>query len=147
MWYWMFLLVCLSNFANAQDGVSAQFSWLPGTWKRVDKNDFEVWQNDGNNLTAVSYRVQDADTVYLERTILTQREDSYFYIPDVAGAQLPVEFKITMVASESFTAENPLHDFPKVIRYRRYYENGNSMLKATIEGDGKTINYTFIKVK
>jgi len=147
MWYWIFFLISLSNFANAQGGVFTKFSWLSGTWKRVDKKAFEVWQMDGKSLTGVSYKVQNADTLYLERIILTQREESYFYIPDVAGAQLPVEFKITMIASESFTAENPLHDFPKVIQYRRYSENGNSMLKATIEGDGKAIDYTFIKVK
>lgn len=145
MWYRILFLVCLSNFANAQDGASAQFNWLKGTWKRVDKNSFEVWQIDGKILNGISYKVQNADTLHLESIILTQRDGAYFYVPDVAGQQLPVEFKITAFTKESFTAENPLHDFPKIIRYRRYSENGKSLLEATIEGDGKSINYVFIK--
>jgi len=71
----------------------------------------------------------------------------YYYIPDVAGDQGPVRFKITQHDNTMFVAENSQHDFPKIIRYKLVKENGQDVNEASIEGDGKVISYTFVRLQ
>ncbi|SHH98626.1 hypothetical protein SAMN04488109_6498 [Chryseolinea serpens] len=128
------------------------FQWLVGTWKILGKNtnkdSYEVWKSAGDNtLTGISYNVKNADTLVTEEIKLLRKGRSVYYTPDVAGPQGEVEFKITSYDANSFVAENPTHDFPKKIRYHRLIKQGEERLEATIEGGGKSIYYTFVRVK
>jgi hypothetical protein len=58
-----------------------------------------------------------------------------------------VKFKLTSHDGKSFVAENPQHDFPKLIRYKFIKKDDNDVLDAAIEGDGKVIQYTFVRVQ
>lgn len=127
-----------------------EFAWLIGTWKLKDKNVFEHWvySEKENALYGISYRVKNtADTVVTEEITLKFQNDSFYYIPDVAGAQGPVPFKITKYTATTFTAENPTHDFPKIIRYKFIQQGGQDINEASIEGNGKVIVYTFVRVR
>jgi hypothetical protein len=127
-----------------------EFGWLVGTWKLKDKNAFEHWvyREKENALYGISYRIKNtADTVITEEITLKFQDDSFYYIPDVAGAQGSVPFKITMYTATTFTAENPAHDFPKIIRYKFIQQGGQDINEASIEGNGKVISYTFVRVK
>jgi len=128
------------------------FQWLVGTWKILDtnpdKNSFEVWRDTGHNtLGGISYNVKNADTLVTEEIKLLRTAGSVYYTPDVAGPQEEVKFKITSYDANGFIAENPDHDFPKKIRYHRVAKQGEERLEATIEGGGKSIYYTFVRVK
>lgn len=144
----VFLLI--AHHGTAQD--VKDFQWLVGTWKILDKNpdknSYEVWKDAGNNmLTGISYHVKNADTLVTEEIKLLRKGRSVYYTPDVAGPQGEVEFKITSYDTNSFVAENPTHDFPKKIRYHRVTKQEQERLEATIEGGGKSIYYTFVRVK
>lgn len=127
-----------------------EFGWLAGTWRLKDKNAFERWvyREKENVLYGISYRIKNtADTVVTEEITLKLQGNSFYYIPDVAGAQGPVPFKITKYTATTFTAENPEHDFPKIIRYNFIQQGGQDINEASIEGDGKVISYTFVRVR
>ena len=47
----------------------------------------------------------------------------------------------------SFVAENPEHDFPKLIRYKLLKKRDGEFLEAVIEGNGKVIPYRFQRLK
>jgi hypothetical protein len=49
----------------------------------------------------------------------------------------------TEISAASFTCENPEHDFSKKI----VYQKDGDKLKATISGDGGSIDYFFEKVQ
>jgi hypothetical protein len=134
------------QFLSAQQN---EFSWLVGTWQLKDKNVYEVWKiaDGGKELEGVSFRIRNSDTTITEKIRLTYDGDAFHYIPDVAGDQPPVDFKITTHTSASFAAENPLHDFPKVIRYQFVRKDNKQFIEATIEGNGKVIAYSFERVK
>ena len=143
----LFLItVCLAKVACAQQ---TEFSWLIGSWKLKDKNVFEVWQKEtgSNTLQGKSYKIVGRDTVILEKIQLVKKDQSFFYVPDAAENQKPVEFKITSYSKHSFVAENPDHDFPKLIRYKYLRKDNNEFIQAAIEGNGKTIPYDFQRVK
>ncbi len=140
------LFCCYVHDAGAQH----QFQWLIGTWKIKDKPIYEVWKAsaDGYSLTGKSFKLDGADSVVLEKINLTYFAGHYHYVPDVAENSAPVDFTISIFDENSFVAENPAHDFPKIIRYTivRKHKNADELL-AVIEGNGKVIPYTFEKVR
>jgi hypothetical protein len=140
------LLVVLSiQLGQAQHH---DFRWLTGTWKLKNKAAFEVWHvNADGDLSGKAFRIHGVDTIVTEVIKLEYSHGSFHYIPDVAGDQLPVDFIITKADSQSFVAENPQHDFPKIIRYRCSTEGSRPVIEASIEGNGKVISYSFEKVK
>lgn len=123
----------------------SEFGWLSGIWKMKNKDTFEVWKVGGDKkwMEAISYRVKGADTVLMEKITIGREGNNFFYAPDVAGDQPEVLFKITRLDKTGFTAENPQHDFPKIIRYELV---SPTSLKAQIEGDGKVIPFYFDKI-
>jgi hypothetical protein len=146
----LLLLVGTALSAGQLFAQQREFGWLVGTWKLKDKNAFEHWvyNEKENALYGISYRIKNtADTVVTEEIRLKFQDGSFYYIPDVAGAQGPVPFKITKYTAATFTAENPAHDFPKIIRYKFVQQEGRDINEASIEGDGKIISYTFVRVK
>ncbi len=110
-----FLIVSSALFAQQNE-----FGWLIGTWQEA-KYSFEIWKDEGNFLSASAYQIdhQSGSKVVSEEIKLVKKGNDFYYIPDVAGPQGSIEFKITSFDENSFTAENPEHDFPKKIIYKR----------------------------
>lgn len=61
------------------------------------------------------------------------REDSAIVVTPRPEGQRPVPFRVTRLAAESAVWENPAHDFPRRIAYRRL---PGDTLVARIEGPG-----------
>lgn len=138
------LMILITNCYAQQK----EFRWLIGTWKLEGKNIYETWKGSANNtLEGSSYRVNGADTVGRETLRFIQEADGFVYIPDVPGNQGPVNFKVTHYDQNGFVAENPQHDFPKLIRYRFIPGSTQDRIEASIEGDGKVIPFHYQRVK
>src|SRR5258708_4603008 len=133
------LFVTANIFAQQKE-----FGWLIGTWQETGKQSFEVWRIEGDFLSAESYSLKDDAKKVTEEIKLIKKGNDFYYVPDVAGPQGPVEFKITSYGKGNFIAENQAHDFPKKISYEKI---DDSHLKATIGDASKTISYTFVKIK
>jgi len=131
--------------SSALFGQQKEFGWLIGTWQDA-KYSFEVWKDEGSFLSATAYQIdhQSGNKNVNEEIKLIKKGNDFYYVPDVAGPQGPVEFKIISFDRNSFTAENPDHDFPKKIIYKKINEQ---QLEATISGGNRSMNYVFKKVK
>jgi hypothetical protein len=139
-------ILLLPALANGQAPDS--FHWLIGQWRLEGKNTFEVWELDGKQiLSGRAFQVKGADTLVTEVITLSFYDGAFHYVPDVAGDQLPVDFRITSSNNSSFVAENPQHDFPKRITYLHAKTNDKETIRATIAGNGKSISYLFFKMK
>ena len=137
----VFTVFCGSNLCAQVKG----FDWLVGTWQEKGKPNFEVWQRVGNELRAESFELKPNEIkTVTEKIRLIKRGSDFFYIPDVPHNGKPIEFKITSFDKNGFVAENPQHDFPKKISYRKINE---TELQATISGGNKSISYLFQKTK
>jgi hypothetical protein len=141
------LLTCCLTISLATFGQQKEFGWLRGCWKIEERNVYEFWQADKQTkkLLAKSFSIENGDSVVTESIQLLEDNGNFYYVPDVAGEQGPVLFKITSYDTKSFVAENPQHDFPKIIRYQLVERNSKHFLHATIEGGGKEIEYVFLK--
>ena len=88
----LLLLLPLAGFSQVKE-----FGWLTGTWKIKNKETYEVWKisSDKKILEGLSYKVKGADTVVTEKLKIKQEKNSFYYVPDIAGDQPEVNFKIT----------------------------------------------------
>lgn len=113
-----------------------QLKWMAGTWKinAGSRTIIEQWQiiND-STLSGKSYFVKNGkDTIPQETIELAFRNGDWFYIPAVKNQNnaQPVYFKVIFLKGTEFISENPAHDFPQRIAYRRI----KNQLFASIEG-------------
>jgi hypothetical protein len=136
----IFLFVSINSFAQIKE-----FSWLVGTWQGTSKkHQFEEWKLDGNSLSGESYTIEKGSKKVAETIKIIKKGDDFYYVPDVEGAQGPIEFKVTSINEYGFVAENPNHDFPKVISYQGI---DPTQMLAKIGDSKKTIEYLFDKIK
>lgn len=145
--FWI-ILVSLLGFGHSSAQSSTAFAWLEGTWKNRNRAAYEVWTKGKGDVLfhGLSYKISaKSDTVITEEIKFIREGEKFLYIPDVAGDQGPIRFIVTDFSSNGFVAENPAHDFPKKIIYR-YFKDENQ-LKATISGNGKSIDFNFEKIK
>lgn len=118
-------------------------AWMAGDWTGTMGRAAieEHWiAPRGGTMLAVSRTVAGDRTVAFEFLRLEQRADGVVYVAQ-PGGRPPTEFRLTSQSGESATFENPQHDNPKIIRYRRE----GTTLVAEIEGDekGKPVKLSF----
>ncbi len=148
------LLILLVAAASGRAGAQAMSSgdkqvfdklgWLVARWEMVDpkpgRSGFEQWTKVSPvELRGVGVRLAGEDTLFVERLRILVRDKVICYVADVPENQAPVYFRLTEISQEGFVFENQGHDFPKKIAYQ--LKDGR--LKATISGDGKSIDYFF----
>ncbi len=140
----LLLMIALPQVGFTQ----TDFSWLEGSWKLQGKNVYEVWEKKDGVLKGKSFKISPtADTTVLEKITLRQRDGAWYYVPDVKENNGEVDFRMTSINADGFVAENPAHDFPKLIRYTIVRKENSATINASIEGNGKVIHYTFDKVR
>lgn len=137
-------------------------SWLTGIWENANEYGAmrEVWEvvNDSTlkgTVTATTYAPPAQDSLTdmvdtLESVTLEERNGSIFYIPAVRDQNkgLPVKFRMTSSSDSELKFENPDHDFPQIIHYRKINEDS---IFATVSGiwEGKPVEdkFPFKRVK
>ena len=123
-----------------------QLKWLEGTWTRTNskagQSGLEMWKKvSSTELSGRGITMHGSDTAFVEKLRIIVRDGNIFYVADVPENQKPVFFRLTEIKRNSFTCENPNHDFPKKIAYNL---QGNT-LHAIISGDGKAMEFFFEK--
>lgn len=121
-----------------------KLGWLEGTWVRTNskpgRSGVEEWKRSGDHeLVGRGIMLKGADTTFVEKLKIVIKDNAIYYLADVPENKSVVYFKFTELTDNSFTVENPSHDFPKKIAYKL---DGNK-LTAVISGGGKSIPYTF----
>ena len=113
-----------------------KMDWLIGNWEQALPEGIlkETWtkQND-STFTGDSYFITPKDTVHFESIKLTQKAEKLTYSATVVGQNddEPVDFKLTSDAENTFTFENPTHDYPQKISYKKV---SSDRLIVTISG-------------
>lgn len=81
-------------------------------------------------------------TVEFEYLRIEQRADEIYYVAHPKASCPGTDFKLTTLLTHEAVFENPQHDFPKRIIYRK---NSEGSLVASIDGGAgtKTISFTY----
>lgn len=100
----------------------AGLGWLAGAWqtKRADGTRVEeVWRvPDGASLIGSGRSVRDGKTTFFELLRIEARPDGVFYVAQPMGG-VATEFRRVPGPDDALVFENPDHDFPKRVSYRK----------------------------
>lgn len=129
------LSVAACAAAQAADSSPRAFSWLSGHWCSQSEAQLieEYWlPPEGSLVLGVGRTVKAGKTVTFEFMRIETRDGVTNYLAMHDG--LPaVAFRLTASGADWARFENPQHDFPKRVEYRRT----SSGLHAEIAGPGK----------
>ncbi len=120
----------------------APLGWWLGAWDSEDGKTREHWAANGGALFGVALDDQGGfEVLIVDDGEEGKPADGKLRLFAMPGGELPVEFAQREVGGQGASFENPAHDFPKVVSYRRDGE----ALRAEISGDGKSIPFGFAR--
>lgn len=146
----MAVLLLTSAAANGQSKKSKtglkDLVWLSGTWDRTNSKPGRIGHErwlapSSNEMLGYGVTMKGSDTLFIEKLRIIASDTGTYYVADVPENKRPVPFKLTGSTSTAFIFENKKHDFPKRIEYKREGEK----LHVIVSGDGKSIDYFFVK--
>jgi len=137
-------LLATPSAASAQSAAKSatELAWLSGSWvlEQGGQRTEEHWTSaTANGLLGMGRSVRGERTVFFEYLRIEAREDGVFYVAQPLGRP-PTEFKLVKLEGQSAVFENPTHDYPKRILYRR---NADGSLAARVEGNGKSEDFAY----
>ena len=146
----LFFLLSLSSSATSQSAQQkpawkvADLAWMSGSWTTVPgKTQIEEhWTKPaGDSMIGMGRTLKDGKTVFFEYLRIEARQDGIFYVAH-PKARPGTDFKLTRLTANEALFENPRHDNPKKILYRK---NSDGSLTARVEGDenGKPVSEEF----
>lgn len=135
----LILIAVPSRGARAQrQATLSDLSWFAGSWVTTDgaTRIEEYWTRPSDNsMLGMGRTIKDGRTMFFEYLRIESRDDGIYYVAHPA-ARPGTDFKLTSFDAGQATFENPTHDFPKRIRYRR--ESDGSITAITDAGSGES---------
>lgn len=110
-------------------------AWLAGCWQQRSGNreSLEMWMPPAGGLMLGASRTIVGGAVREYEQLVLKMENGKLVFTATPSGQQTASFTSTSVTDTSFVVENPQHDFPQRIIYRR---RGTDSLIARIEGPG-----------
>lgn len=121
----------------------AALAWMAGDWQTASgpRQVDEHWTApSGGSMLGMSRTVANGATKEFEYLRIVERADGVFYVAHPGARSPGTEFKLTRSSDGEAVFENPRHDFPKRIAYRRGADGG---LTAIVDGGEGTKGITF----
>ena len=146
----LIILLTLLLAANASTQTLADLAWIAGAWETEPggkKQSEEHWTTAaGATMMGMSRTVAGEKTVEFEYLRIEQRADGIYYVAHPKARCPGTDFKLTRASANEVVFENPQHDFPKRIIYRK---GADDSLTASVDGgEGtKAISYAYRRMK
>jgi hypothetical protein len=144
------ITVLLTANTASQTTTLADLAWIAGAWETAPggkRQSEEHWTTAaGATMMGMSRTVAGEKTVEFEYLRIEQRADGIYYVAHPKARCPGTDFKLTRVSANEVVFENPQHDFPKRIIYRK---GADDSLKASVDGgEGtKAISYAYRRMK
>ena len=130
--------------ATAVAATISSLVWISGDWQTPPGARAQIeehWMRPaGGSMLGMSRTVAGDKTVEFEYLRIEQRGDEIFYVAHPKARCPGTDFKLTSLSTQEAVFENPQHDFPKRIIYRK---NPDGSLVASIDGGAGTKTMTF----
>lgn len=133
------MTVGTTSNANQKSGID-QLEWISGCWVLDDGKERieETWMKPaGQSMIGMSRTVAGGKTVHTEHIQIRDANGRIAYIVEIGMGAKPTVFKLLKSSDTEVVFENPEHDFPQRIIYRR--ESADALF-ARIEGVEKGVN-------
>jgi hypothetical protein len=124
----------------------ASVAWLRGRWCGAhDGGTFcEAWRDGADgSLAGDGAFERDGARVFGEALRIEARGDGLYYVATPEG-EPSTAFRLTRATVDEVVFENPQHDFPTTITYRR---SGADGLVAIVEGGARRIEFVLTRAQ
>ena len=144
------LMALFISTASMQTATLADISWIAGDWQTAPGGRAQIeehWtQVGGASMMGMSRTVAGEKTVEFEYLRIEQRADGIYYVAYPKARCPGTDFKLTRASATEVVFENPQHDFPKRIIYRK--SEGDSLTASIDGGEGtKARSFAFQRMK
>ncbi|HEU4769171.1 MAG TPA: DUF6265 family protein [Pyrinomonadaceae bacterium] len=135
--------------ASLQSPTLADVSWIAGDWQTPAGGRRQIEEHwtaaAGGSMMGVSRTIAGDKTVEFEYLRIEQRADGVYYVAHPKARCPGTDFKLTRASATEAVFENPQHDFPKRIIYRKTDDG----LTASIDGGegSKAMSFPFKRMK
>jgi hypothetical protein len=131
-----------------QNTTLADVSWISGDWQTAPGGRRQIEEHwtvaAGGSMMGVSRTIAGDKTVEFEYLRIEQREDGVYYVAHPKARCPGTDFKLTRASATEAVFENPQHDFPKRIIYRKTVDGLTASIDA---GEGtKAMSFVFKKL-
>jgi len=128
------------------DKKSIELDFLVGTWKRENKELYEVWEkNKSSEINGHSFIIKDNKKTITETLVIKKIDNQFVYeatVPD-QNEGITVQFTLNTEADSILSFENDKHDFPKKIQYRKI---NNNQIEVSVLGEEDN-SFSYIQVR
>ncbi len=141
-----YFLICLMLLVAGNTFAQSGFpGFLQGTWKVENEETYEHWDSlNDQRLKGFAYEIKDGRMNVSEYLDITQKNKAAIYTASVVKQNKgqDVAFKL-MRADSVFSFENPAHDFPKRVVYKRVSDT--EIYVEVSDGKDKKFSYNMHK--
>ena len=144
------LLVVAAETASAQiDKGIGRASWLRGCWEATTATGSveENWMEPkGGSMIGVSRTIRDGKMTSYETIVLREEGDRLAYDAHPSGQSATTFLSARITASE-LVFENPSHDFPQQVGYRRDGDSLLAWISGTRNGESRRIEFPYRRAR
>ena len=132
---------------KTDNDVERVFGMLQGTWKVDGRESYESWERSDSVFRGKGYRIRNGAETVTEQLEIKLIDGAVYYLATVANQNngAAVRFKLTVSGPDVITFENPEHDFPKKIIYRKV--NDDELAVQVLGADDKGFSQRFLRQK
>jgi hypothetical protein len=144
------LAVMFAFLITSQTPTLADISWISGDWQTEPGGRRQIEEHwtplAGASMLGMSRTVAGDKTVEFEYLRIEQRAGGIYYVAHPKARCPGTDFKLTRASANEAVFENPQHDFPKRIIYRK---TADDALTASIDGgEGtKAMSFAYRRIK
>lgn len=148
LWALAMIAAFVPSAISQSRATTADLAFMTGCWKLEGdgRTVEEHWLAPaGGSLMGVSRTVAGGKTVEYEFLQIRDLPDGLTYVAKPSG-QAEVSFTIISQTADEVVFENPTHDFPQRIRYRRGVDTLYARIEGTSNGKTRGIDYPYARV-
>ena len=128
----------------------AKLSWLGGCWEMTSAAKgltiTEMWMKPAGGLMIGSGRTVSGDkAIDFEFLRIVEDPDGIFYVARPSDNR-ETRFKLMRGTSNEAVFENPAHDFPQRVIYKRDGDKLNARIEGTKDGKTRGIDFPYARI-
>ena len=128
----------------------SELAWLSGDWQTAPGGRARIEEHwtvpAGGTMIGMGRTVVGDKTAEFEFLRIEQHGDDLFYVANPNASCPRTDFKLTRLTGQAAIFENPAHDYPKRVMYRK---NSDGSLVASVDaGEGtKSQSFSYLPVR
>jgi hypothetical protein len=130
----------------------AEIAWLSGCWElTVPEKNLQIseqWMKPaGGMMIGAGRTVRAGKAVDHEFLRIVEDVDGIFYVAKPTANKEETKFKLIRASANEIVFENPTHDFPQRVMYKRDGEKLSARIEGTRDGKTRGIDFPYLRAK